>query len=223
MVHVKRQLYSTKKPEHRRQKNRTPRATEKQFDQKSGSTSPSATWNSTLYTPMQFFPWQTSLQVPFTLYAPFGNPYQLAQTQQGPVGGFPSVRGLGLAGQFTQSPTNPSMMWTQSSGSCEGNVKSVSSSTSMHHETKNAGIVSAQETLPVEAVESTLSHEHFFRRKQLNFFVVLLSLFRVRTFVLNHSFTLHPPYHPHVHELIHAVIQKFVQHHVPFLNGIRIE
>jgi len=159
---VKRQLYSTKKPEHRRQKNRTPQATEIQFDQMSGSTSLGATWNPTLYTPMQFVPWQTSLQVPFTLYAPFCNPYQLAQTQQGPVGGFPNVQGLGLAGQFTQSPANPFMMWNQSSGSCEETVKPVPASPSMHHETKNAGIAPSQETLPVEAVESTLSRDHFF-------------------------------------------------------------
>ena len=100
--------------------------------------------------------------MPFTLYAPFCNPYQ-----QRPVGGFPSVKGLGLAGQFTQSPATPSVMWTQSSGYSEGNVKSVSTSTSMQHETKNAGIVSSRESLPVEAVECTLSHEHFFKRKKI--------------------------------------------------------
>lgn len=129
---------------------------------------------------MPFVPWQTSLQVPFTVYAPFCNPYQLAQTQQGPVGGFPSVQGLGLAGQFTQSPTSPSIMWTQSSVSCEGSVKSVSTSASMQHETNNAEIVSSKETLPVEADESTLSHQNFFRRKTSTF---LLFFFRSSAFV----------------------------------------
>ena len=62
------------------------------------------------------------------------------------------------------------MIWTQSSGSCEGNVKSGSTTASMQYDTKNARILSSQETLPLEAVESTLSHEHFFRRKQYNFF-----------------------------------------------------
>lgn len=196
MLHVKRQLYSTKKSEHRRQKNRTPQATERQFDQLSGSTSLGATWNPTLCTPMQFVPWQTSLQVPFTLYAPFCNPYQLAQTQPGQVGGFPSVQGIGLAGQFSQSPTIPSMMWNQSSGFCEGIVKSVSTSTSMDHETTNSGTVSSQETLPEEVAESKLSCEHFFRRKHFNFFV-LLSFWRVRTFVLliTHLLFLHPITH----------------------------
>ena len=165
LLHVKRQLYSTKKSEHRRQKNRTPQAIEKQFEQMSGSTSLGATWNPTLCTPMQFVPWQTSLQVPFTLYAPFCNPYQLAQTQPGPVGSFPSVQGLGLAGQFSQSLTSPSMMWTQSSGFCEGIVKSVSTSTSMDQEAKTSGTVSSQETLSGEAVESTFSRKHFLRRK----------------------------------------------------------
>ena len=154
MVHVKRQLYSTKKPEQRRQNVRTPQAKEKQLDQLPGSTSLSATWNPTLYSPMQFVPWQTSLPMPFTLYAPFCNPFQLAQTQQGPIGGFPYFQGLGLAGQFTQSPTSPSMMSTQSSGSCEGIVKSVSTSASVQHQTRNTGIVSSQETLPVEATKS---------------------------------------------------------------------
>lgn len=129
---------------------------------------------------MPFVPWQTSLQVPFTLYAPFCNPYQLAQTQQGPVGGFPSVQGFGLAGQFTQSPMSPSIMWTQSSVSCEGSVKSVSTSASMQHETNNAEIVSSKETLPVEADESTLSHQYFFRRKTSTF---LLFFFRSSAFV----------------------------------------
>ena len=196
LVHVKRQLYSTKKPEHRRQKmNRTPQATEKQFEQMTGSNSLGATWNPTLYTPMQFVPWQTSLQVPFTLYAPFCNPCQLAQTQQGPVGGFPSVQGLGLAGQFTQCPTNSSMMSNQSSESCEGIFKSVPASTSMHHETKNAGIVSSLETLPTEAVESTLSYEHLFKTKPFNSFIELLSFFRLRMFVLLlvHLLTTQPP------------------------------
>ena len=53
------------------------------------------------------------------------------------------------------------MMWTQSPGFSEGIVKSVSTSTSMDHETKNSGIVPSQETLPVEAAESMLSREHF--------------------------------------------------------------
>ena len=160
----------------------------------SGSTSLGASWNPTLCTPMQFVPWQTSLQVPFTLYAPFCNPYQLAQTQPGPVGSFPSVQGLGLAGQFSQSPTSPSMMWTQSSGFCEGIVKSVSTSTSTDRETKNSGTVSSQETLSGEAVESTFSRKHFLRRKQLkHFFIVLLSLWRVRTLALliTHLLCLH--------------------------------
>ena len=160
----------------------------------SGSTSLGASWNPTLCTPMQFVPWQTSLQVPFTLYAPFCNPYQLAQTQPGPVGCFPSVQGLGLAGQFSQSPTSPSMMWTQSSGFCEGIVKSVSTSTSMDRETKNSGTVSSQEKLSGEAAESTFSREHFLRRKQLKrFFIVLLSLWRLRTLALliTHLLCLH--------------------------------
>lgn len=162
---------------------------------------------------MQFVPWQTSLQVPFTLYAPFCNPYQLAQTQPGQVGGFPSVQGIGLAGQFSQSPTIPSMMWNQSSGFCEGIVKSVSTSTSMDHETTNSGTVSSQETLPEEVAESKLSCEHFFRRKHFNFFCASFVLARSYVCFFNHSFTLPPPNHSQMNELIHAVIQKFVQHY----------
>lgn len=163
----------------------------------SGSTSLGAAWNPTLCAPMQFFPWQTSLQVPFTLYAPFCNPYQLAQTQPGPVTGFPGVQGLGLAGQFTQSPTSPSMMWTQSSGVCEGVVKSDSTSTSIDQETKNSETVSSKETLPVEAVESTLSRGHLFRRKHFNIFILLLSFWRVHTFdlLITHLLCLHPITH----------------------------
>ncbi|KAL9958563.1 hypothetical protein ACROYT_G035592 [Oculina patagonica] len=150
LLHVKRQLYSVKKPERRRQKSHTPSAMGRPFDQPPGPASLGATaWNPTLYTPMPLVPWQTSLQMPLTLYAPFCNAYQLAQMQQGPVGSLPSVQGLGLPGQIKQSSTSPSMMWTQSLGSHEGNVKSVSCPAPIRHET-----MTSQESLPVEAVES---------------------------------------------------------------------
>lgn len=106
---------------------------------------------------MPFVPLQTSLQMPFTWYAPFCNPYQMAQMQQGPVAGVPNFQGLGLAGQLKQSSASPSLTWSQSLGSYEGNVKSVSSPTSMQQETWSAGVVSSQQTLPVEAVEGELS------------------------------------------------------------------
>ena len=96
------------------------------------------------------------------------------------------------------------MMWTQSPGFSEGIVKSVSTSTSMDHETKNSGIVPSQETLPVEAAESMcLANISLARRKHFNFFVALVLL-------INQSFTLPPPNHPQMHGLIHAAIQKFV-------------
>lgn len=149
-------MFSAKKPERRQQKNHTPSATDKPFDQPPGTTSLGATWNPALYTPMPFVPWQTSLQMPLTLYAPFCNAYQLTQMQQGPVGGLPSVQGLGLSGQIKQNSASPSIMWTQSLGSCEGNVKPVYCPAPIRHDT-----MSSQDTLPVEAVESMLFQSLF--------------------------------------------------------------
>ena len=106
------------------------------------------------------------------------------------------------------------MMWTQSSGFCEGIVKSVSTSTSTDQETKNSGTVSSQETLSGEAAESTLSREHFLIKKKAvsTFFLYIYcaSLWRVRTLVLLITHLLCVLQNTHKC-LIHAVIQTFVQ------------
>ena len=52
--------------------------------------------------------------MPFTLFAPFCTPYQLAQLQQGPMPGVPSLQGL-------ESPclAEPTVLGTRTSGACE--------------------------------------------------------------------------------------------------------
>ncbi|KAJ7382763.1 hypothetical protein OS493_033049 [Desmophyllum pertusum] len=98
---------------------------------------------------MPFVPWQTALQMPFALYAPFCNPYQLAQMHQGPVGSLPNFQGLGLAGQFKQSAASPSLTWAQSLGSCEAVYPPVS----MRQGTVSAGVTSLPIAIQTEAVE----------------------------------------------------------------------
>lgn len=155
LVHVKRQQYSSKKPDNKRQaNNHIPSSTKPELNQPTASTSVSSSWNSTLYTPMPFVPLQTSLHMPFTLYAPFYNAYQLAQMQQGPVVGLSNAQGLGLPGQFPQGPPSPTLSWAQNLGHREENLKPVSSFVPMQSEARNAGIVSFRETLPAEAVKS---------------------------------------------------------------------
>ena len=157
LVHVRRQLCSSKKPGNKRhQKNCIASSSETQLNQLPGSTSVSASWNPTLYTPMPFVPLQTSLQMPFTLYASLYNAYHVAQIQQRPVVGLPNAQGIGLAEQFPQSPPSPALTLAQSLGYCGENMKSVSSSVSIQNETRNAGIVSSYGNLPVENVESKL-------------------------------------------------------------------
>ena len=148
LLHVKRHLYTPKKTEERQQRNRTPPSKGKHFDQLPGYTSLSASWNPTLYTPMPFVPWQAPIQMPFTLYAPFCNAYQLAQMQQGPMTGFPNAQG-----QFQQCLMGPSLIGTQS---CEG-VTSVASHAATQHASMSTAVYPCNETLSVEAVESELS------------------------------------------------------------------
>lgn len=99
---------------------------------------------------MPFVPWQTALQMPFALYAPFCNPYQLAQMHRGPVGSLPNFQGLGLAGQFKQSAASPSLTWAQSLGSCEAVYPPVS----MRQGTVSAGVTSLPIAIQTEAVKS---------------------------------------------------------------------
>ena len=115
------------------------------------------------------------------------------------------------------------MMWTQSSGFCEGIVKSVSTSTSTDQETKNSGTVSSQETLSGEAAESTLSREHFLIKKKAVstfFFIYILCFALARSHVgsLNHSFTLRPPNHP---QMPNSCGDPNVCSRLLFLDGVR--
>ena len=103
---------------------------------------------------MPFVPWQASLQMPFTLFAPFCNAYQLTQMQQGPMTGVPNVQGFGLPGQFQQGLVNPAVMGNQSFGSCEGSVKTVASSAPTPPGSGDTGLVSSRGDVLVEEVES---------------------------------------------------------------------
>lgn len=127
LLHVKRQLYPAKKTLDRQQRNRVLHPKEKHFQQHQGSAALNASWNPTLYTPVPLVPWQAPLQMPFTLYAPFCNPYQLALMQQGPTISVPNVQGCATV-QFQPGPMDSSVLRTQSSGSCERDVKSPVSS-----------------------------------------------------------------------------------------------
>ena len=155
LLHVKRQLYTPKKTENRQQRSRTLPPKEKQFDQHPGSASLNAGWNSTLYTPMPFVPWQAPLQMPFTLYAPFCNPYQLAQMQHGPMPGAPNIQGLGIPRQFQQGSTDPSVIGPQSYGFGGGGTKSFASAP-LTQGPGSTGAIHSHEALQVETSESEL-------------------------------------------------------------------
>ena len=105
-----------------------------------------------MYTPMPLVPWQASLQMPLTLFAPFCNAYQLAQMQQGQMTGVPNVQGFGLPGQFQQGLVNPAVMGNQSFGPYEGSVKTVTSLTQPG--SGDIQLVNPQGDLPVQADKS---------------------------------------------------------------------
>ena len=154
MSQVKRHLYTPKKTE--QQTNRTSPPKEKHFDQAPGFNSLNASWNPALYTPVPFVPWQAPVQVPFTLYPPFCNAYQLAQMRQGPMTGFASAQGFGSAGHFQPSPTDPSLMGAQSYESREGGAESVALPSSGQPGSKSTAVMPSPEDLPVKADESEL-------------------------------------------------------------------
>lgn len=112
-------MCTAKKTAERQTVHRHQTSKEKPSDTNNCFGSVNTAWNRALYTAVPFVPWQTPLQMPFTLFAPFCTPYQLAQLQQGPKPGYPSVQGLESQGRIDPCLTEPPLLVrTQSFGGC---------------------------------------------------------------------------------------------------------
>ncbi|XP_068750758.1 uncharacterized protein [Montipora capricornis] len=150
LLHVKRQIYSKKTGE-RQPLNRNQASKEKPFDATNHClSSVNTTWNRPLYTAVPFVPWQTQLQMPFTLFAPFCTPYQLAQLPQGPMPGSQSLQGVESQGRLEPFSADSTLAGTRSSGDCgEAERPRLSSS-----DTLSPGDQRFLESLPVKANES---------------------------------------------------------------------
>ena len=152
LLHVKRQMCTAKKTGERQTVHRNQSSKEKPSDTNNCFGSVNTAWNRTLYTAVPIVPWQTPLQMPFTLFAPFCTPYQLAQLQQGPKPGIPSFQGLEPPGRIEPCLTEPPLLGTQSFGGCGVSEKPSSS------ETVSPGGHQPHEPLPVKADKSKFSN-----------------------------------------------------------------
>lgn len=127
---------------------------------------------------MPFVPWQAPLQMPFTLYAPFCNPYQLAQMQHGPMPVVPTIQGLGLSGQFQQGTTDPSVMGPQSYGFGDGGAKSYASAPPTQQGPGKIGAIHSHGALQVEASEGELFISSLYLKISVNIFKVIFNSFK---------------------------------------------
>lgn len=154
LLHVKRQMCTAKKTGERQTVHRNQRSNEKPSDTNNCFGSVNTAWNRTLYTAVPIVPWQTPLQMPFTLFAPFCTPYQLAQLQQGPKPGIPSFQGLESQGRIEPCLTEPPLLGPQSFGGCGVSEKTPASSSV----TVSPGGHQPHEPLPVKADKSKFSN-----------------------------------------------------------------